>query len=182
MNFTETILKGCFIIEPKVIGDDRGYFFESYHQEKFCEATGYEINFIQDNQSLSRYGVVRGLHIQKGKFAQAKLVRALVGKILDVAVDVRKNSSTFGHTISVELSAENNKQLFLPEGFLHGFSVLSDEAVVYYKCNAFYDKESEDGVNPLDQDLGIDWRIPKEKMILSAKDLNARPFSEFKFF
>jgi len=182
MNFTETVLKGCFIIEPDVIGDARGYFFESYHREKFREATGYEINFVQDNQSLSKYGVVRGLHIQKGQFAQAKLVRVLSGKILDVALDVRKNSTTYGKHIAVELSAENNKQLFLPEGFLHGFSVLSDEAVVYYKCNTFYNKESEDGVNPLDDDLGIDWKIPKEKMILSGKDLNARPFSEFNFF
>ncbi len=179
MNFTETGLKGCIIIEPHLIKDARGYFFESYHQGKLQKALGHEINFVQDNQSLSQYGVVRGLHIQKGEFAQAKLVRVLAGKILDVAVDIRKNSPTCGRFTSVELSAENNKQLFIPEGFLHGFSVLSEEAVVYYKCNAFYDQKSEDGVNPLDCDLEIDWKIPKDKMILSDKDLNAQPFSQF---
>lgn len=182
MNFTKTGLKDCLVIEPTVIQDARGYFFESYHQAKLQETLGYGVNFVQDNQSLSRYGVVRGLHIQKGEFAQAKLVRVLTGKILDLAVDVREGSPTFGRHFSIELSAENNKQLFIPRGFLHGFSVLSDEAVVYYKCDAFYHKDSEDGINPLDGDLGIDWKIPKEEMILSDKDLNAQSFSEFNPF
>lgn len=182
MNFTETKLKGCIIIEPHVIEDARGYFFESYHLQKLRAVTGYELNFVQDNQSLSKYGVVRGLHIQKGKFAQAKLVRVLAGKILDVAVDVRKSSPTCGQHFSIELSNENKKQLYIPTGFLHGFSVLSEEAVVYYKCSTFYDKESEDGVYPLSNELNIDWGIPREKMILSHKDLNAKSFSEFDFF
>jgi len=182
MNFTETKLKGCIIIEPHVIEDARGYFFESYHLQRLRAATGYELNFVQDNQSLSKYGVVRGLHIQKGKFAQAKLVRVLAGKILDVAVDVRKSSPTCGQHFSIELSNENKKQLYIPTGFLHGFSVLSEEAVVYYKCSTFYDKESEDGVYPLSNELNIDWGVPREKMLLSDKDLNAKSFSEFDFF
>lgn len=178
MNFTETGLKGCFVIEPQVWEDTRGYFFESYHQDKFQEHTGRKLVFVQDNESKSKYGVVRGLHMQRGRFAQAKLVRALHGNILDVAVDVRKDSPTYGQYISVELSSENKKQLFIPEGFLHGFSVLSDEAVVFYKCNAFYDKDSEDGVHPLDVELKIDWQLPEEKMLLSEKDQSAKSFSE----
>lgn len=182
MIFTETMLKDCFIIEPSIIEDARGYFFESYHLEKLRSAIGREINFVQDNQSLSKYGVVRGLHTQKGNSAQAKLVRVLAGKILDIAVDVRENSPTCGRHFSIELSEENKKQLYIPAGFLHGFSVLSEEAVVYYKCSTFYDKESEDGVYPLDADLSIDWKIPRENMILSDKDVNAKSFSEFDFF
>lgn len=180
MKFTETELKGCFIIEPKVLEDERGYFYESYHQQKFIEATKVQINFTQDNQSKSKHGVVRGLHMQRGNFAQAKLVRAISGKILDVAVDVRKSSPTYGQSIAVELSDENKKQLFIPEGFLHGFSVLSEEAIVYYKCNAFYDKDSEDGVSPTDKQLNIDWQVPKNKMTFSEKDINAQDFTNFK--
>ncbi len=182
MTFKETILKGCFEIEPQIIGDARGYFYESYHLKKFLENTGKEIQFVQDNESKSKYGVVRGLHMQRGEFAQAKLVRVLSGRILDIAVDVRKDSATFGQSISVELNDENKKQLFIPAGFLHGFSVLSEEAIVYYKCDAFYDKDSEDGINPLDAGLNIDWQIPHEKMILSEKDQNAKAFADFNPF
>src|SRR5690606_37415339 len=178
MKITETRLKGCFLIEPKLWQDERGYFFESYHQGKFQEETGVEIKFVQDNESKSKYGVVRGLHMQRGSFAQSKLVRVLKGSILDVAVDVRKDSPTFGAHFSIELNEENKKQLFIPAGFLHGFSVLSEEAIVYYKCDAFYDKDSEDGVNPLDSDLNIDWQIPRERMILSEKDEKAQSFKE----
>ena len=178
MKITETRLKGCFLIEPKLRQDVRGYFFESYHQGKFQEETGVEIKFVQDNESKSKYGVVRGLHMQRGSFAQSKMVRVLKGSILDVAVDVRKDSPTFGAHFSIELNEENKKQLFIPAGFLHGFSVLSEEAIVYYKCDAFYDKDSEDGVNPLDSDLNIDWQIPRERMILSEKDEKAQSFKE----
>ena len=178
MKITETRLKGCFLIEPQLWQDERGYFFESYHQGKFQEETGVEIKFVQDNESKSKYGVVRGLHMQRGSFAQSKLVRVLKGSILDVAVDVRKDSPTFGAHFSIELNEENKKQLFIPAGFLHGFSVLSEEAIVYYKCDAFYDKDSEDGVNPLDSDLNIDWQIPRERMILSEKDEKAQSFKE----
>jgi len=178
MKFIETNLKGCYLIEPKVIEDGRGYFMEAFHHQKFYENTGIQSRFVQDNQSHSKYGVVRGLHMQKGEFAQAKLVRVLFGKILDVAVDVRKNSPTFGQYYSVELSAENKKQFYIPKGFLHGFSVLSDGATVLYKCDAFYDRASEDGVNPLDAELNIDWQIPQELMIISEKDKNAKSFSE----
>ena len=179
MHFTETKLKGCFIIEPRVFEDERGYFFESYRLDKIQEITQSTINFIQDNQSKSSYGVVRGLHMQKGAFAQTKLVRVLQGRILDVAIDVRKDSPTYGESFSIELSEENKKQLYIPQGFLHGFSVLSDLAVVSYKCDAYYDKDSEDGVNPMSTQLNIDWKIPNEKMILSDKDKNAKEFSEF---
>lgn len=182
MKFTETYLKGCYIIEPSVFEDSRGYFFESYHELKFREATQQEVRFVQDNQSKSSYGVVRGLHMQRGEFAQSKLVRVLKGKILDVAVDIRENSPTYGQHFAVELSEENKKQFYIPKGFLHGFSVLSEEAIVFYKCDAFYNKESEDGVNPLCEELNIDWGIPREQMLLSEKDQNAQSFSALKPF
>lgn len=182
MTFTETFLKGCFVIEPQIIGDSRGYFFESFHLGKFKEYTGRNLNFVQDNQSLSSYGVVRGLHCQKGEFAQAKLVRVLSGRIIDVAIDARKDSPTFGQHFGIELSGENQKQLFVPEGFLHGFSVLSEQATVFYKCNNFYNKVAEDGVNPLDTDLKIDWQIPTDQILLSDKDRNAIGFKNFKAF
>lgn len=178
MKITETSLKGCFVIEPSVFEDERGYFFESYNEKKLEETLGYKPNFVQDNQSKSTYGVVRGLHQQLGNSAQAKLVRAIEGTVLDVVVDVRKDSSTYGQSISIELSAENKKQLFVPRGFLHGFSVLSKEAVFFYKCDNFYDKESEAGINPLDSELNIDWKIAKTDMILSEKDQNAPLFNE----
>ncbi|MGX1753735.1 dTDP-4-dehydrorhamnose 3,5-epimerase [Sphingobacterium sp. NPDC055346] len=178
MKATETKLKGCFIIEPSVYEDSRGYFFEAYNQVKLKELIGLDPIFIQDNQSNSTYGVVRGLHQQTGEFAQAKLVRVLEGKVLDVAVDVREGSETYGEYVAVELSEENRLQLFIPRGFLHGFAVLSEKATFYYKCDNIYNKEYEDGVNPLDEILAIDWKIPFAKIILSDKDMVARPFNE----
>lgn len=178
MKAIETKLKGCFIIEPSVFQDSRGYFFESYNQINFEELTGLNPIFLQDNQSKSSYGVIRGLHQQTGEFAQAKLVRVLEGKVLDIAVDVREGSETYGEYVAVELSEENNRQLFIPRGFLHGFAVLSDSATFFYKCDNVYNKESEDGVNPLDQTLAVDWQVPLEEMILSDKDKNARSFEK----
>lgn len=178
MNITATKLSGCFIIEPSVFEDERGYFFESFNEKKLSEALGYTPHFVQDNQSKSSYGVVRGLHQQLGNSAQAKLVRAIEGTVLDVVVDARKDSPTYGESIAVELSAENKKQLFVPRGFLHGFSVLSSSAVFFYKCDNFYDKSSEAGINPLDSNLNIDWKIAKENMLLSEKDKEAPLFNE----
>ena len=180
MKITETELAGCFLIEPRVFEDERGYFFESYHLKRFQDSTGLDLNFVQDNESKSKYGVIRGLHIQKGEFAQAKLIRVLSGKILDVAVDARPDSPNYGKSFSIELSAENKKQLFVPKGFLHGFSVLSPEAIVLYKCDTYYNQNSEDGVHPLDQQLAIDWKVPEHAQILSEKDSQAKSFSEFK--
>lgn len=178
MKITETKLKGCFIIEPTVFEDERGYFFESFNEKKLEEVLGYKPYFVQDNQSKSSYGVVRGLHQQLGTSAQAKLVRAIEGAVLDVVVDVRENSPTYGEWIAVELSAENKKQLFVPRGFLHGFSVVSEQAVFFYKCDNFYDKISEAGINPLDPSLNIDWGIEANQMILSQKDKEAPMFNE----
>lgn len=176
MKVTETKLQGCFIIEPSIFEDSRGYFFESYSQKRFKELTGLDTVFLQDNQSTSTYGVVRGLHQQIGEFAQAKLVRVLEGRVLDVAVDVREGSATYGEYVAVELSSENKLQLFIPRGFLHGFAVLSERTTFFYKCDNIYNKESEDGVNPLDFTLNIDWKIPIENIILSDKDKEARYF------
>lgn len=180
MTYTETKLKGCFILEPTVFEDERGYFFESFNETKLAAILGYIPHFVQDNQSKSQFGVVRGLHLQAGEYAQAKLVRVVEGKVLDVAVDVRPGSPTFGQHVAVELSAENRKQLFVPRGFLHGFSVLSEHAVFFYKCDNNYHKESEDGVNPLDPELEVDWEIPRERMILSQKDQEAQSFEELR--
>lgn len=177
MRVVETKLKDCYIIEPTIFNDERGYFFESYSQKKFEEFTGLAPQFIQDNQSKSTYGVVRGLHQQLGEHAQAKLVRVLQGKVLDVAVDVRPGSETYGEHVAIELSAENHLQLFVPRGFLHGFAVLSDEATFFYKCDNLYNKESEDGIYPLDNTINVNWQIPIEKIILSDKDVNARAFN-----
>ena len=179
MKAQETKLKGCFILEPTIFEDERGYFFESYNENKLEQTLGYKPVFVQDNESKSSYGVVRGLHMQSGKYAQAKLVRVLEGKVIDVVVDVRCDSSTFGESIAVELSAANKRQLFIPRGFLHGFSVLSETATFFYKCDNTYNKESEDGVNPLDVNLGIDWGISQDKIILSEKDQKAQSFQEF---
>lgn len=178
MKATETKLKGCFILEPRKYGDSRGYFFESFNEQTFNNLTGSKTHFVQDNQSFSTKGVLRGLHAQAGEHAQAKLVRVLEGKVIDVAVDVRQNSSTFGEYVAVELSAENNLQLFIPRGFLHGFVVLSETATFFYKCDNFYNKESECGVYPLDEDLAVDWTIPVEELILSDKDKEALRFKE----
>ncbi len=180
MNAIETKLKGCFILEPTVFEDERGYFFESYNENKFEQILGYKPTFVQDNQSKSSYGVVRGLHMQAGEYSQAKLVRVVEGAVIDVAVDVRPGSETYGQSIAVELSAENKRQLFIPRGFLHGFSVISKSAVFFYKCDNGYNKESEDGVYPLDKDLAIDWQIPVDEMILSDKDKQAQTFEFFK--
>lgn len=180
MKATETKLKGCFILEPTVFEDSRGYFFESYNEKKIKEILGYVPNFVQDNQSNSSYGVIRGLHIQEGDYAQAKLVRVVEGSVIDVAVDVRPESETFGQSVAVELSAENKKQLFIPRGFLHGFSVISEKATFFYKCDNGYNKSSENGVNPLDPELSIEWGIPEDKMIISEKDLEAQSFDSFK--
>lgn len=178
MNIVETEIKGVFIIEPKVFGDNRGYFFESFSQREFESVIG-PVTFVQDNQSKSSYGVVRGLHFQKPPHAQAKLVRVVKGKVLDVAVDLRKDSPTFGKYIAVELSDENHRQVFIPKGFAHGFSVLSEEAVFQYKCDEYYAPESEAAIAWDDQDLNIDWKVPAEDVVLSAKDRNHPTLKEF---
>lgn len=178
MKVTETKLKGCFILEPAKYGDSRGYFMESFNEKTFNELTGTNTHFVQDNQSYSTRGVLRGLHAQAGEHAQAKLVRVLQGEVIDVAVDVRPNSDTFGQYVAVNLSADNNLQLFVPRGFLHGFVVLSETATFFYKCDNFYHKESECGVHPLDSDLAVDWQIPVEEMVLSEKDQSAPTFKE----
>lgn len=169
MNIIETEIKGVYILEPKVFCDSRGYFFESFSQREFESVIG-PITFVQDNQSQSSYGVVRGLHFQKPPHAQAKLVGVVKGKVLDVAVDLRKDSPTFGKHIAVELSDENHRRVFIPKGFAHGFSVLSDEAVFQYKCDDYYAPETEGAVAWNDPELNIDWRIPADEMILSEKD------------
>ena len=169
MKVIKTDIEGVLIIEPDVFGDSRGYFFESFNKKRFEEAVGH-VNFVQDNESKSSYGVVRGLHFQKGRHSQAKLVRVVKGSVLDVAVDIRKGSPTYGKHVAVELTGDNHRQLFLPRGMAHGFSVLSEEAVFQYKCDNYYCPSSEGAIAWDDPDLGIDWRIPKEDVILSAKD------------
>lgn len=169
MNFIKTSLEGVVIVEPRLFKDDRGYFFESYNEQEFI-ANGITNRFVQDNQSKSSYGVVRGLHCQLGEHAQAKLVRVLEGTVLDVAVDFRKDSPTFLKHVAVELSAQNNRQLFIPRGFLHGFSVLSETAVFAYKCDNLYCKESEFGIRFDDSTIGVDWQVPADKILVSDKD------------
>lgn len=169
MNVIKTAIEGVFILEPRLFEDARGYFFESFNQREFEEKVGKTV-FVQDNESKSTYGVVRGLHIQKPPYTQSKLVRVVKGAVLDVAVDVRKGSPTFGQHVAVELTGENHRQFFIPKGFLHGFSVLSEEVVFQYKCDNFYAPASEGAVAWDDPDLGIDWRIPADKVILSEKD------------
>lgn len=171
MNIKETKLKGSFVIEPKIFEDKRGYFFESFNKEKFYDLTGLDVNFVQDNESFSTKGVLRGLHYQIGNHAQAKLVRVIKGSVLDVAVDIRENSPTFGEHVSVLLSEENKKQFFVPRGFAHGFVVLSETAIFSYKCDNYYDKPSERGILFNDPNLNIDWKLPKESLIISDKDL-----------
>ena len=173
MNFFKTDIEGVVIVEPKVFEDARGYFFESYNEAEFLK-NGIDVRFIQDNQSKSSYGVIRGLHCQLGEHSQAKLVRVLEGKVLDVAVDIRKGSPTFGKHVAVELSAENRLQMFIPRHFLHGFSVLSETAVFAYKCDNFYCKDAEFGIRYDDPEIGIDWRIPADKIITSEKDRIAK--------
>jgi len=171
MNIQPTPLEGCLIIEPKVFGDERGYFFESYNQQKFTEFTGQHIVFVQDNQSYSTKGVLRGIHLQKGGSAQAKLVRVVKGEVLDVAVDLRRNSKTYGQHFDIKLSDKNNLQLLIPRGFGHGFVVLTDEAIFEYKCDNYYDKAAEGGVHYADPELAIDWLLPHDQLIVSDKDI-----------
>jgi dTDP-4-dehydrorhamnose 3,5-epimerase len=171
MNFSETKLKGCFIITPKIIKDERGYFMESFNEETFQEGIGQKLTFVQDNQSFSTKGVLRGLHYQRGEHAQAKLVRVLQGEVLDVAVDLRPDSKTYGQYESVVLSAENQLQFFMPRGFAHGFLVLSETAKFFYKCDNLYNKESEAGLIFNDETLNINWNFPFKDLIISDKDL-----------
>lgn len=180
MDFFRPDIEGLIIITPKIFRDARGYFFESYNKKEF-EQEGLTTDFVQENQSFSSYGTIRGLHFQKPPYAQAKLVRVLQGKVFDVAVDLRKNSKTFGKYFGIELSDKNQKMLFIPRGFAHGFSVLSETAVFFYKCDNFYNKESEGGILLNDVDLNIDWRInSKDMMIISEKDKLNKPFKEYK--
>ena len=177
MNFIKTDIEGVVIVEPKVFEDERGYFFESYNEAEFV-ANGITNKFVQDNQSKSSYGVIRGLHCQLGEHAQAKLVRVLEGKVLDVAVDIRKGSPTFGRHVAVELSAENKRQLFIPRGFLHGFSVLSETAVFAYKCDNLYCKAAEFGIRYDDEEISIDWQVPADKVVTSEKDRMANKLKD----
>lgn len=170
MNYIETSIPGLFIIEPRIFRDTRGYFFESFSQREFDEKVR-PIHFVQDNESMSTYGVMRGLHYQRMPHTQSKLVRCTRGAVLDIAVDVRHGSPTFGKHVAVELSEQNHRQFFIPRGFAHGFAVLSDVAVFQYKCDNYYAPQSEGGIQIQDASLGIDWRIPADKAILSEKDL-----------
>ncbi len=169
MEIIKTNIEGALIIEPRVFEDARGYFFESFSQREFDAKVG-PVRFVQDNESKSSYGVMRGLHFQVPPFAQSKLVRCVRGRVLDVAVDIRRGSPTYGQHVAVELSEDNHRQFFIPRGFAHGFAVLSEEAVFQYKCDEYYHPESEGGISILDSSLGIDWHIPAEHVILSEKD------------
>lgn len=180
MKVTETYLKGCFIIEPQLIKDNRGSFLLNFNKNEFNKKTGLNIEFVLENESVSQYGVVRGLHLQKGEYGQAKLVRVTKGKIIDIVVDVRPNSNTFAKSFSIELSESVNKQLFVPRGFLHGFAVLEDNTTVNYKCDNYYNFESESGVKFNDSELNVDWKIKEEDIILSEKDKELKTFLEFK--
>lgn len=178
MKAIATAIEGVYIIEPRVFGDQRGYFFESYSARDFKQQTGLDITFVQDNESKSSRGVLRGLHFQKPPYAQSKLVRVVKGRVLDVAVDLRRNSPTYGKHVSVELTGENHLQFFIPQGFAHGFSVLSDEAVFQYKCDNFYAPDHEGAILWNDPQLGIDWRLPEGDVLLSDKDRNNKPFAD----
>ena len=170
MKVIKTDIEGVLIIEPTMFGDSRGYFFESYNAKEFNEKTGLDIAFVQDNESMSTYGVMRGLHFQYPPYTQSKLVRCVRGKVLDVAVDIRKGSPTYGNYVSVELTEDNHRQFFVPKGFAHGFAVLSEIAVFQYKCDNFYAPQADGGISILDSSLGIDWKIPIDKALLSDKD------------
>lgn len=177
MNIIKTSIEGLVILEPRIFTDARGYFFESFSQKVFEEQVG-KIDFVQDNESQSTYGVVRGLHFQRPPFTQAKLVRVIKGAVLDVAVDIRKDSPTYGQHVAVELTEENKRQFFVPHGFAHGFSVLTDEVIFQYKCDNYYAPGYEGGIAFDDPDLGIDWKIPAEKMVLSEKDKQNKRLKE----
>ena len=170
MNFIPTKLDGCYIIEPKIIKDERGYFMESFNENTFQKGVQQDVHFVQDNQSFSTKGVLRGLHYQTGSHCQAKLVRVLHGEVLDIAVDIRPESKTFGEHIAIALSANNQKQFFVPRGFAHGFLVLSDTATFFYKCDNFYNKDSEGGILFNDPELNLDWQFPEVELIISEKD------------
>ena len=178
MKTQTTEIEGIVIIEPQVFGDSRGYFMETYQKEKYA-AVGIDVTFVQDNESMSRYGVVRGLHYQAEPYAQAKLIRVVAGRVLDVAVDIRKDSLTYGKVFTLELSSENKLQLFLPHGIAHGFAVLSDYAIFTYKCDNLYHPEAEGGILLSDTDLNIDWKIPVEDRIISDKDTKHPTFHEY---
>ena len=182
MQAKETILKGCYILEPTIFKDDRGYFFESYNHRAFCEAIGSNVNFVQDNQSYSKKGVLRGLHFQKDNYAQAKLVSVIQGIIQDVVVDLRKDSPTFAQHFSIELDSATKKQIFVPRGFAHGFLTLSDTAEVFYKCDNYYSKEAEGGIVYDDYSLGIKWKMNQEDIILSNKDISLANFENLSKF
>ena len=183
MEVIKTNIEGVLIIEPKVFGDKRGYFFESFSQREFNEKVvpilGHKVNFVQDNESMSTYGVMRGLHFQRPPFTQSKLVRCVKGAVLDVAVDIRKGSPTYGKHVAVELTEDNHRQFFVPRGFAHGFAVLSETAVFQYKCDNFYAPQADGGISILDNTLDIDWRIPTDKAILSEKDTKHACLKEF---
>lgn len=183
MNVVETNIKDVLIIEPKVFKDARGYFFESFSQREFDEKVtpilGHSINFVQDNESMSSYGVMRGLHFQRPPYTQTKLVRCVKGAVLDVAVDIRKGSPTYGQHVAVELTEDNHRQFLVPRGFAHGFAVLTDTAVFQYKCDEFYHPEADGGISITDKSLGIDWRIPVEEAILSPKDTQHDKLNDF---
>lgn len=174
MNVIKTNIEGVLILEPKVFNDARGYFFESFSQREFDEKVapilGHTIRFVQDNESMSNYGVMRGLHFQRPPFTQSKLVRCVKGAVLDVAVDIRKGSPTFGQHVAVELTEDNHRQFFISKGFAHGFAVLSETAVFQYKCDEFYHPEADGGISIMDQSLGINWKIPTDQALLSEKD------------
>ncbi|MBQ9677001.1 MAG: dTDP-4-dehydrorhamnose 3,5-epimerase [Prevotella sp.] len=178
MNVIKTAIEGVVIIEPRIFNDPRGYFFESFSQREFDEKVG-PIRFVQDNESMSRYGVMRGLHFQRPPLAQSKLMRCVRGAVLDVAVDIRKGSPTYGQHVAVELSEENHRQFFIPKGMAHGFAVLSDIAIFQYKCDEFYHPEAEGGISILDKSLGIDWHIPVDQAILSEKDTKHPLLNDF---
>ena len=184
MEVIKTALDGVVVIEPKVFADSRGYFFESFSQREFDEKVaipfiGKPIQFVQDNESMSSYGVMRGLHYQRMPYTQSKLVRCVKGKVLDVAVDIRKGSPTFGQHVAVELTEDNHRQFFVPRGFAHGFAVLSDVAVFQYKCDNFYAPQADGGISILDESLDIDWQIPADKALLSEKDLKHTLLKDF---
>lgn len=179
MNIKNTNIEGLLILEPNIFYDERGYFLESYNKQALLQ-NNIDISFVQDNQSCSKYGTIRGLHFQKGNFSQTKLIRVLKGEILDVIVDLRKDSKTFGESFSVNLSASNNLQLLVPKGFAHGFSVLSKKAIIFYKCDNFYNKESESGIIYNDKNLDINWQIPVDMQIISSKDLNLQSFKQYR--
>ena len=170
MEVIKTAIEGVFIIEPRVFGDARGYFFESFNAREFAQATGIDVTFVQDNESMSHYGVLRGLHYQQPPYAQSKLVRVVEGSVLDVAVDISKGSPTYGQYVAVELSAENHHQFYMPKGIAHGFSVLSEKVIFQYKCDEFYAPQSEGAIAWDDPDLNIDWLLPRDKILLSEKD------------